>query len=102
MNINPEIITMTLSLIGALVIAVQVTVEVIKRFPVLNKIPTDAIVIVLSIAYSEMALAVWGSVTGTSLRWFTYVGMALGGLFVAYVAMFGWKQLSELVKRFRG
>jgi len=101
MKINSEIIPYAFSIIGMLVIAVQVTVEVIKRLPGLKNIPTDSLVIILSILYSEISLTAWSSIASLPLKWYLYVGAAMGGMFIAYVAMFGWKQLSELVKRYK-
>ena len=88
-----------LTLAGGLVFLVQLTVQLIKNLPGLNKIPTDLVTMVLSIGYSELALVMWSQYSNTPVEWYYYVGMFFGGLVVAYIAMYGWNKLKDLWDR---
>lgn len=86
-----------LACILALVTAVQLIVEVVKRL--IPKVPTDLVVFVVSIAMTVMALYIYASVMAITVMWFYAVGAVVLGIFVAYAAMFGWDKFTELWSR---
>ena len=91
--------TVILGITGVLVFVVQVVVEVIKRLPVINRVPTNIVVLVLSIGATVGCLCGYKTyIEGTSL-WYEYVLAVAGGFIVAYIAMFGWGKLKELWER---
>lgn len=88
-----------LTIIGFLAFAVSVITEVIKK--PLGMIPTDLVVIMLSLALSVVAFFVYAAVYGVAITWYYVVGSVIGGFFVAFVTMFGWDKLTALFYRFK-
>lgn len=88
-----------LAIMGGLVFFVQLTVQLIKDMPLLRKVPTDIVTIILSIVYSEFALAAWAQYASIAITWYHYVGTLFGGLVIAYIAMYGWSKLKDLWER---
>ena len=82
-----------------LVFAVNIIVEVAKRL--LPKIPTDLVVIIVSIAVTVLALLVAAAVMEITIMWYYAVGAVVLGIFVAYAAMFGFDKFSELLSRLK-
>ena len=88
-----------LAIAGGLVFLVQLTIQLIKGFPLINKVPTSAVTMTLSIVYSELALVIYAQHASITPAWYLYVGTFFGGLVVSYVAMYGWEKLKELWER---
>lgn len=88
-------------LVGILAFVVSVIVEVIKNIPGIKKIPTDLIVIILSVALTIGAMFAYLSYTAMVVTWWMVIAGVLGGFFVAFIAMFGWEKLNELWARFK-
>lgn len=86
--------------IGLLAFIVSVIIEVIKEIPTLDKLPTDAVVLVLSFVVTQITYFAYVSIQGLPVIWYQVVGTFIGGFIVAFVAMFGWEKLSELWQRF--
>lgn len=97
-----ELITTIVAGIGALAIVISVITEVTKNIGFMCKIPTELQVIVLSIILTPLALFAYSSYAGFALTWYMIVGAVIGGFFVAFVCMYGWEKLSEIVKKFKG
>ena len=86
--------------VGGLGFVVSVITEVIKGIGVFKKIPTDIVVIILSMVLTVVAFfayAQYASLVGT---WYLIVAAIIGGFFVAFIAMYGWSKLKELWTRF--
>ena len=88
-------------IVGVLAFVVSVIIEVIKNVGPLKNVPTDLVVILLSIVLTVVAFMVYLSVEGLALMWYWVVGAIIGGFFVAFVAMYGWSKLTELYNRFK-
>ena len=95
-NLVPQL----LLAIGFLAFIVSSIVEVIKNVGVLSKIPTDVVVIILSLVGTMVAFLGWADYTGVTLVWYWYAGALVTGFLVAFVAMYGWEKFNELWKRF--
>ena len=76
-----------LGIVFALVTVVQLITEVVKRL--VPKVPTDLVVLVLSIALTVLSLIIYTSVMEISVMWYYAVGAVVLGIVVAYAAMFG-------------
>ena len=72
-------VTLILAVISVLAFCVSVITQVIKNVGFLSKIPTDALVLVLSIGMILAAI--------------------MAGFIVAFISMFGWEKITELWKR---
>lgn len=93
-------VTLILAVIGALAFMVSVITQVFKGVGVLSKIPTDILVFVLSIGLTLTAFIAYMQYVQQSILWYMIIAAILAGFIVAFVAMYGWKKLSELWGRF--
>jgi hypothetical protein len=96
----PQYLSTAILVIGLLAFGVSIIVQVIKSLPLLNKIPTNAVVFVLAIILSVVALFVYAQIMAIVVYWYYVVAAVILGFFVAYIAIFGWTQFNELYKRF--
>ena len=89
-----------MSVIGALTFVVTVITQVIKGIGVFKKIPTDMLVLVLSIGITVVAFIAYMQYIHMAILWYMILAAILAGFIVAFVAMYGWEKLSELWRRF--
>ncbi|MCK9536519.1 MAG: ribonuclease [Bacilli bacterium] len=90
-----------LPIIGFLAFVVSVITEVIKETKVFKKIPTDLVVIVLSVFLSTISYFALCEINKITVIWYEIIGAVISGFFVAFVAMFGWSKLKALFIRFK-
>lgn len=93
-------ITIILAVIGAIAFIVSVITQVIKGVGVFAKIPTDGLVLVLSIGITVAAFVAYIQYLHMTILWYMVLAAIMAGFVVAFVAMYGWEKLSELWKRF--
>ena len=74
--------------------------QVFKGVGVLSKLPTDILVLVLSIGITVTAFMAYMQYIQQVIIWYMIIAAILAGFIVAFVAMYGWEKLSELWKRF--
>ena len=86
-----------LGVVFVLVTVVQLITEVVKRL--LPKVPTDLVVVVLSIALTVLTLIVYAAIMEISIMWYYAVGAVVLGIVVAYAAMFGWDKFTAIWTR---
>ena len=96
------LLPLALLLIGLLAFAVSTITQVIKNVGFLARVPTDILVILLSIALTLLLLFAWAAYSAIPVPWFCIVAAIIAGFVVAYVAMFGWTKLYALYVRFKG
>lgn len=101
MNEFANLLPLLMTVLGVLAITVSVIIQVIKNVSFLAKVPTDLVVIVLSILLSVAAFFAYSAIAGLAITWYYIVGTIVGGFFVAFVAMYGWEKLTELIERFK-
>ena len=89
-----------LAVIGALAFIVSVITQVFKGVGVLAKIPTDILVLVLSIGITVTAFVAYMQYIQQTILWYMIIAAIMAGFIVAFVAMYGWEKFSELWKRF--
>lgn len=89
-----------LMVIGLLAFVVSAIVEVIKNVKVLKGIPTDLVVIVLSLVLTVASFFAYASYTQLVVIWYMVIAAIIIGFLVAFVAMYGWTKLTDLYKRF--
>lgn len=85
---------------GAIAFIVSVITQVIKGVGVFAKIPTDGLVLVLSIGITVAAFVAYMQYLHMTILWYMVLAAIMAGFVVAFVAMYGWEKLSELWKRF--
>lgn len=93
-------IMIILAVIGAIAFIVSVITQVIKGVGVFAKIPTDGLVLVLSIGITVAAFEAYMQYLHMTILWYMVLAAIMAGFVVAFVAMYGWEKLSELWKRF--
>ena len=93
-------IMIILAVIGAIAFIVSVITQVIKGVGVFAKIPTDGLVLVLSIGITVAAFVAYMQYSHMTILWYMVLAAIMAGFVVAFVAMYGWEKLSELWKRF--
>ena len=93
-------ITSLLAVVGALAFMVSIITQVIKGVSVLDKIPTDILVFVLSIGLTVIAFVAYMQYIQQIIVWYMVIAAIMAGFIVAFVAMYGWEKFSELWKRF--
>lgn len=87
--------------VGMLAFAVSAITEVIKGIGFMQKVPTNAVVIVLSMALTVVAFFAYAQYAAIAVVWYMVVAAVLCGFFVAFIAMFGWDKLNEMWESFR-
>lgn len=92
--------TLLIAVIGVLAFIVSLITQVFKGVGVLSKLPTDILVLVLSIGITVTAFMAYMQYIQQVIIWYMIIAAILAGFIVAFVAMYGWEKLSELWKRF--
>lgn len=90
-----------LAVIGALAFIVSAITQVFKGVGVLAKIPTDILVLVLSIGITVTAFVAYMQYIQQTIIWYMILAAILAGFLVAFVAMYGWEKFAELWSRFK-
>lgn len=89
-------ISVLLPIIGALVAVVNIVTQVLKKVT-WDKIPTNVVVLLLSVALTVAAFFAYAQVTALSVTWYMVVAAVVAGFAVAYAAMFGFDKLKETI-----
>ncbi len=87
--------------VGVMAFLVSAITQVIKSLPWLEKLPTQAVVIVLSLILCPMAMLALLSYIGQPIAWYMVFACMIAAFIVALVAMDGWEKVSEIWKRTR-
>ena len=89
-----------LFVLGILVFITNIIVQVIKDlFP---KIHTNYIVVVIAMIITVLALMIVCAVMEITVMWYYAVGAVVLGIFVAYVAMFGFDKFKAMWDKIPG
>lgn len=90
-----------LTVIGALATFVMIVTEITKTWGILDRIPTSAQVLAVSMLVSVLGVIIYVQLQKAAMVWYYIVGAIVLGWIVAYVSMYGWEKLSELWRRFK-
>lgn len=88
-----------LTAIGVMAFLVSVITQVVKSWPGLEKLPTAAVVIVMSLVLcptSFVALMAWQK---QPVTWYMVFACMIAAFIVALVAMDGWERVKEIWER---
>ena len=100
-NITAEMLTQMVMAVGILAFVVSIITEVLKGLSFMKKVPTDLVVILLSMVLTVVAFVAYAQCVAMALTWYMVVAAILCGFFVAFIAMYGWTKLTELWSRFK-
>lgn len=89
-------VAVLLPIIGLLVAVVNIITQVIKK-ATWEKLPTNIVVLILSIALTLVAFFAYVNIEGIAVVWYMVVSAIVVGFFVAYAAMFGFDKLKEIL-----
>lgn len=92
-------LTIFMAIIGALVCVTNILTEVMKQFSE-KYIPTNIIVLVISMALTLIAFFAYCQYMSIVVMWYMVVGAIIAGFFVAFAAMFGFDKLKETITKF--
>ena len=102
MNIDvTTYVTMVLTIVGVLVVLVNIITEVLKKV-LWDKLPTNILAVCISMVLTMIAFFAWTTITGTPVLWYYIVGAVVLGFLVAYAAMFGFDKLKEVLEKLKG
>jgi len=87
------------SVIGMLAFIVSAITQATKNLPGLQRIPTDAQVIALSLLFTLLAVLAYAQLSGLAVRWYLIAAVLPLGLLVSFVAMYGWATARDLWQR---
>ncbi len=83
-------------IIGLLVAVVNIVTQVIKK-ATWDKLPTNVVVVLLSVALTLAAFFAYAQIHAVVVTWYMVVAAVVVGFFVAYAAMFGFDKLREIL-----
>lgn len=89
-----------LSIVGVLVVLTNIIAEVLKKMT-WDKVPTNILVIVISMVLTLVAFFAYCSVKSIAVAWYMVVAAIVLGFLVAYAAMFGFDKLKETLEGIR-
>lgn len=89
-------LSVLLPIIGALVAVVNIVTQVLKKVT-WDKLPTNVLVVILSVALTLAAFFTYAQITALTVTWYMVVAAVVAGFAVAYAAMFGFDKLKETI-----
>lgn len=92
-----QYIPQLLTAVGALVVVVNIIVQVIKPFTQ-KYISTNFVAVSVSMALTLAAFFAWSAANAVPIAWYMIAGAVVLGFFVAYAAMFGFDKLKEALE----
>ncbi len=85
--------------IGIMAFIVSVITQVIKSWPGLDKLPTAAVVIVLSLILCPTAFIALMAWKKQPIEWYMIFACMIAAFVVALVSMDGWERIKEIWER---
>ena len=103
MNVNEmmQYVSYLLIAIGVMAFMVSVITQVIKSWPGLDRLPTSAVVIVLSLILCPAVFVAMMSWMRQPIKWYMVFACMLAAFIVALVSMDGWERVKEIWERAR-
>ena len=87
---------MIITVIGVLVALTNIIVEVVKK-ATWDKVPTNIVAIIVAVVLTVGVGIAYAQINSITLTWYIISGLIIGGIMVAYAAMFGFDKLREIL-----
>lgn len=94
-----QYIPIMITIVGILTVVVNIIVEVLKKVTY-DKIPTNLIAVVVSIALAVVTLFAVCSFANITVLWYYVAAAIIIGFFVSYAAMVGFDKFKQLFNQF--
>ena len=85
---------MIITVFGVLVALTIIIVEVVKK-ATWDKVPTNIVAIVVAVVLTVGVGIAYAQINAIALTWYIIAGLIIGGIMVAYAAMFGFDKLKR-------
>lgn len=99
LEVFTQLITTLLAICGGLVLIVSVITEVIKNLRPLQPLPTNIIVMALSIVGALIVFPLYFDTQAIEMAWYMWIATVVLGFIISFVAMYGWAKFKELWDR---
>lgn len=100
-NLFGQYLPLGIAVISLMAFLVSLIIEVIKNLGFMKKIPTNIVVLALSIVLCIVAYLAYCSICTCKIYWYSIIGSILGGFIVAYISTYGWEKMHTLYLRFQ-
>lgn len=91
-----SIITTLLTIVGALVVLVNIITEVLKKVT-WDRIPTQFLALLVAQVLTLVAFFGYCQIMHVAVAWYMIIAAVVVGFMVAYAAMFGFEKLREII-----
>lgn len=99
LEIFMQYITYGLMAIGILAFLVSVITQVIKEMPILVKIQTNFVALIVSILLTILTAIIACTFLKIKVQWYYIVGSIISACIVYIVATSGWERIAEMWRR---
>lgn len=96
-----QLFSLMLILIAVVAVITSVIVQVTKDTKLLDKIPSELEVIVVSVILTIVFFLAFCDYKHIAVLWYYIVGMLILGIISAFVCMHGWEKLITIIYKFK-
>jgi TRAP-type uncharacterized transport system fused permease subunit len=96
-----QFLPLGVAIISILAFIVSLITELIKNIGFLKKVPTNIVVLVLSVIICVISYLAYSSYKEYTVYWYSVVASIFSGFVVAYIATYGWEKFHLLFERFK-
>lgn len=100
-NFLTEYFPLAIAIISILAFIVSIITELIKNIGLLKKLPTNILVLIISIIICISGYLAYTSYISSPIKWHLIIASFFSSFVVAYVATYGWEKMHLLNKRFK-
>lgn len=96
-----QFLAVILLVIGILAMMVSIIIEVTKDIAIIEQIPKDIKVVVLSLTLCIFSYFAYISYGGMDVIWYYLLGTIMASFVVSFIVLYGWSKFIELYRKFR-
>ena len=99
MELIIQYFTYALMAVGVLAFVVSMITQVIKEMPGLVQLPTSAVVLVVSLIVSLLAVVIFCQYCNIMMLWYYWIAAVVAAFIVYLVATGGWDRVTDIWDR---